>query len=187
MSIFHSAIVSHCIILLKIILLALHLLFEYDKHLFLRQVLKRFADNPSMRMSPDDTGWTMFSAKDMSHLCLIVHTEFGGSITVVEERELEYSASVRERLSYSRIIIYCYTIFLLRLLADESDIDIRIVYGDIFDLSGALELRMGNEWRSLCCNHWTSEDAKVACRELGHSADGMVRNVSVQREHVNIS
>ena len=75
----------------------------------------------------------------------------------------------------------------MRLLSDESDIDIRIVDGgDIFYVSGAVELRMGNEWRSLCCNHWTSEDAKVACRELGHSADGMVRNVSVQREHVNI-
>ncbi|CAI7995280.1 Lysyl oxidase homolog 3A [Geodia barretti] len=31
---------------------------------------------------------------------------------------------------------------------------------------------MGNEWRSLCCNHWTSEDAKVACKERGHSAEG---------------
>ena len=128
-----------------------------------------------MRMSPNDTGWMMLSAKDMSHLCLIVHTEVGGSITVVKQRELEYSASVRERLSYSRIIICCYTIFLLRLLSDESDIDIRIVDGgDIFYVSGAVELRMGNEWRSLCCNHWTSEDARVACRELGHSADGMV-------------
>ncbi|CAI7995282.1 Scavenger receptor cysteine-rich type 1 protein M130 [Geodia barretti] len=56
---------------------------------------------------------------------------------------------------------------------NETDIDIRIVDGgDIFDLSGAVELWMGNEWRSLCCNHWTSEDAKVACKERGHSAEG---------------
>ncbi|CAI8044096.1 Scavenger receptor cysteine-rich type 1 protein M130, partial [Geodia barretti] len=56
---------------------------------------------------------------------------------------------------------------------NESDIDIRIVNDDIFDnISGAVELRMGNEWRSLCCNHWTSQDARVACRQLGHSADG---------------
>ncbi|CAI8043195.1 Scavenger receptor cysteine-rich type 1 protein M130 [Geodia barretti] len=58
---------------------------------------------------------------------------------------------------------------------NESDIDVRIADdGDIFYLSGAVELRMGNEWRSLCCNHWTSEDAKVACRELGHSAEGAI-------------
>jgi hypothetical protein len=55
---------------------------------------------------------------------------------------------------------------------NESDIDIRIADGDIFDGSGAVELKMGSEWRSLCCNHWTSEDAKVACRQLGLSDDG---------------
>jgi hypothetical protein len=56
---------------------------------------------------------------------------------------------------------------------NESDIGIRIADGgDIFYVSGAVELRMGNEWRSLCCNHWTSEDAEVACRELGHLTDG---------------
>ena len=51
-----------------------------------------------MRMSPDDTGWMMLSAMEMSRHCLIVHTEVGGSITVVEEKEQEYSASVSERL-----------------------------------------------------------------------------------------
>ena len=42
-----------------------------------------------MRMSPDNTGWMMLSAKEMSPLSLIVHIEVWGSITVVEEREQE--------------------------------------------------------------------------------------------------
>ncbi|CAI8034871.1 Scavenger receptor cysteine-rich type 1 protein M130 [Geodia barretti] len=72
---------------------------------------------------------------------------------------------------------------------NESDIDIHIVNGD---MSGAVELWMGNEWRSLCCNHWTSQDARVACRQLGHSADGaMTMEVKAENDakywmdHVN--
>ena len=40
-------------------------------------------------------------------------------------------------------------------------------------MSGAIELRLGDEWRSLCFNHWTGSDAEVACRELGLFSDGM--------------
>ena len=40
-------------------------------------------------------------------------------------------------------------------------------------MSGAIELRLRGEWRSLCCNHWAVNDAQVACRDLGFFSDGM--------------
>ena len=53
---------------LQLYSLLYQLLFECVKHLFLRQVLNQFAGAPSMRMSPDNTGWMMLSAKEMSPL-----------------------------------------------------------------------------------------------------------------------
>ena len=72
---------------------------------------------------------------------------------------------------------------------DKSEIAIRLVDDGGNELigsgtivvSGAIELRLGDEWRSLCCNHWTESDAEVACRELGLFSDGMSH---MQHDHL---
>ena len=36
--------------------------------------------------------------------------------------------------------------------------------------NGTILMRYNNEWRSVCNNLWSQEDARVACRELGFSS-----------------
>ena len=56
------------------------------------------------------------------------------------------------------IIIFCFTDIDIR-FADERKEIIEVQYN-------------GSKWRSVCTNHWTDNDAKVACRQLGLLSDG---------------
>ena len=35
--------------------------------------------------------------------------------------------------------------------------------------SGIIELNFRGEWWAICGTHWTSNDARVVCRQLGYS------------------
>ena len=52
-------------------------------------------------------------------------------------------------------------------ISDEKDIDIRLVDGQS-DYSGIVEVYINGKWGSVCHDHWTNNDARVACRELGY-------------------
>ena len=69
--------------------------------------------------------------------------------------------------------------------ADSTDVGIRLNPAQILEelegsggtiepskVSGYIELHVRGEWRSVCVNFWTREDAKVACKQLGYSTDG---------------
>jgi hypothetical protein len=45
-----------------------------------------------------------------------------------------------------------------------------------------IEVRYGSEWRSVCINHWTLNDVKVACRQLGIGTDGSHTTVLEREE-----
>ncbi|CAI8048581.1 Deleted in malignant brain tumors 1 protein [Geodia barretti] len=48
---------------------------------------------------------------------------------------------------------------------DTDDVEIRLVENTTL-YSGIIELRIRDEWRSVCHDKWTDEDAQVACRSL---------------------
>ncbi|CAI8023636.1 Scavenger receptor cysteine-rich domain superfamily protein [Geodia barretti] len=45
-----------------------------------------------------------------------------------------------------------------------------------------IELYYRGEWRSVCDKHWSENDAKVACRELGKSPDGAIQGIGGEFE-----
>ena len=64
------------------------------------------------------------------------------------------------------------------MLSDDSDIGIRLS-NITSPTSGFIELKYRNEWRSVCGDHWTIDDASVACRELGFSLQGKTTSNSL--------
>ena len=48
---------------------------------------------------------------------------------------------------------------------------IRLVHGN--ETSGLVEVLRYCEWRSVCDDYWTDEDAMVACGQLGFLSYGM--------------
>ena len=80
-----------------------------------------------------------------------------------------------------------YTNIILCTTADSTDVGIRLYPNPLEELeelegsggtiepskvSGYIELHVTGEWRSVCDNFWTREDAKVACKQLGYSTYG---------------
>ena len=72
-------------------------------------------------------------------------------------------------------------------LSDHSDIDIRL-WPDDNATSGIIELSIRDEWRSVCDDLWTNEDAIVACRQLGlaHTSRFSVLYVYVSLSKLNL-
>ena len=71
------------------------------------------------------------------------------------------------------------------MFSDESDIDIKLVNGTD-PYSGLINVLYGGEWRFVCGDHWTNEDAEVACRQLGFSTDGkMSKCYDYTQIHIN--
>lgn len=51
------------------------------------------------------------------------------------------------------------------------DGDIRLVNGET-GLEGEVEICFSNEWGTICDDGWGPNDATVACRQLGFTAEG---------------
>ncbi|CAI8048579.1 Protein kinase C-binding protein NELL2 [Geodia barretti] len=58
---------------------------------------------------------------------------------------------------------------------DTDDVEIRLVENTTL-YSGIIELRIRDEWRSVCHDKWTDEDAQVACRSLELPSSGKLCN-----------
>ena len=52
---------------------------------------------------------------------------------------------------------------------------VRLIDGST-SLEGRVEVCLNNQWQAICARYtssWTVEDARVVCRQLGHSVIGM--------------
>ena len=63
----------------------------------------------------------------------------------------------------------------LQTVTDNDDVGIRLVKTTTL-YSGIIELRIRYEWRSVCHDKWTDEDAQVACRSLELPSSGKLCN-----------
>ena len=63
----------------------------------------------------------------------------------------------------------------LQTITDYDDVGIRLVENTTL-YSGIIELRIRDEWRSVCHDKWTDKDAQVACRSMGLPFDGKLCN-----------
>ena len=51
--------------------------------------------------------------------------------------------------------------------------DIRIIRTHLDLVPGRVEVYAEGEWRAVCQYNWDENDARVACRQLGFSDEGM--------------
>ena len=55
------------------------------------------------------------------------------------------------------------------IISDNNDISIHLL-----NVTGEVMFRIKDEWKSVCDNHWTNEDAAVVCREIELPYSGMI-------------
>ena len=72
---------------------------------------------------------------------------------------------------FDSVIYFCELLLCITLLslifvsALDANTGIRLVNGS--NTSGLVEVLHDCEWRSVCDDYWTNDDADVACRQLG--------------------
>ncbi len=59
-----------------------------------------------------------------------------------------------------------------------NDGDLRLVDG-ISSNQGRLEVCMNSAWGTVCSEHWTNQEANVACGKLGYLSIGKISTCSV--------
>jgi hypothetical protein len=60
---------------------------------------------------------------------------------------------------------------------DYDDVEIRLVKNTTL-YSGIIELRIRDEWRSVCHDKWTDKDAQVACSSMGFPSAGAINEIN---------
>ena len=61
--------------------------------------------------------------------------------------------------------------------------DVRLVDGNSPN-EGRVEICIDNQWGTVTSHGWSSNDAKVVCRQLGYPTDGKTWNVIVKADFV---
>ena len=70
-------------------------------------------------------------------------------------------------------------------LDDCSSGQLRLVGGSS-ENEGRVEICYDNQWGTICDNGWSSEDAKVVCRQLGFQTTGEYSYIGLYAHHVSI-
>ena len=50
---------------------------------------------------------------------------------------------------------------------------VRLVGGSLSN-EGRVEICQSGEWKTVCDNNWSQNEARVVCRQLGYTTQGMV-------------
>ena len=70
-----------------------------------------------------------------------------------------------------------YTHYSLYML-DCKDGSLRLLDGST-PLIGRVEVCVGGSWGTICDEYWDNNDARVACRQLGYSPEGISSNILI--------
>ena len=73
--------------------------------------------------------------------------------------------------SYNQVQVDFHSSLCIFLLQGCIEGEVRLAEGETM-LEGRVEICRNDEWGTVCSNMWTSTDARVVCRQLGHSIAG---------------
>ena len=98
-------------------------------------------------------------------LCSLIN-HIGGLLRLCRKYSTVYFLITYLIITSSQILI---TVKLLSGIC-SGDGDLQLVNGNA--TTGIVEICINSEWRSVCDDYWTDEEAEVVCKQLGHSTAG---------------